>query len=434
MGSSATHDREKFEEVFEELFTALQNMGEAMEMVGDPRETCSIEVIKGLSTYFKDIFSAVADGKKILWHGGLTSPELFYGFENVQPYALEIPIGMLAFLDPDGANQYVDLAEDIGMPSDICALDKALLGSAIARIHPPGDVVIIPTAPCDSILSGHQILEKLMDVPVIYWDMPYAKDDRAIDFYAKHVWSGIQKIEERLNTRMDWDKCREHIRLGNELTELLLTENEMRKLSPCPHCGKLGTTTTMLNYIACGTSYARDIARKIVEDSKRLAAEKKGALENERLRMLWYYPDPLYDLAVHDWLEDEYSAITVLTMFGHATFTFIDPSTPESIVRSYAWKMMNACMARQLRGPYEYFMDDFLRCAEDYRADAAVFPIVLPCKHSQAMHGFVREACREIGLPLLTPNYEPVDSRPVSIENLHAQLAEFMENQLLPNL
>ncbi len=430
----AKHNREKFEATFTELAGALQNMGEALESIGDPREIGTVAVMKGLSNYFKEVFDAVESGKKIIWHGGLASPEFFFGFENVHPYALEIPIGMNSFLDPDGANIYVDAAEEIGMPSDICALDKALLGSAILEIHPPGDICIIPTAPCDSILGGHQLLEKITDIPVIYWDVPYWKDDRAIDFYAEHVRTSIKQIEEQLNTRMNWDKAREHVKLANQLTELLLTENEMRKLSPCPHCGKLGSTTTMLNYIACGTQYAVDIAQTIVDDSKRLAALGKGALENERIRLLWYYPDPLYDMAVHDWLEDEYSAISVLTMFAHATVTYIDPSTEETMIRGFAEKALNVCMTRQLRGPYEYFLDDFLGCAEDYRVDAAIFPIVIPCKHSQAMQGFVREACREKGLPLMSPSYEPVDSRPVTIENLHAQLTEFMENTVLPNL
>jgi phosphoglycolate phosphatase-like HAD superfamily hydrolase len=157
-------------------------------------------------------------------------------------------------------------------------------------------------------------------------------------------------------------------------------------------------------------------------------------LKNERIRLVWYYPDPLYDLGLHDWLEDEYQAITALTMFGHATGTLIDPSTPETIVRGYAWKMMNAVMSRQFRGPYEYFMEDFLKTAEDWKADAVVFPVVLPCKHSQAMHGFVREACREKGIPLLTPDYEPVDARPVTRDELHGKVGEFLETQVIPYL
>ena len=86
-----------------------------------------------------------------------------------------------------------------------------------------------------------------------------------------------------------------------------------------------------------------------------------------------YNPDPFYDLGVHDWMEDEFGAVTALTFFGHATQTMIDPSTPETIVRDYAWKMMNICMARQYRGPHEFFMDDFIAAIEaaGYQASPA---------------------------------------------------------------
>lgn len=432
MGGFVRFNREKFSGVFDDLLQATRAMVEALEGVGDPREICMIQAMKQLETYMEDLLSAVDSGKKMLWHGGLISPEIFLAFENVHPYALEIPCALLSFLDPEGVNDYIDAAENLGIPSDVCPVDKAVIGATLEEIQPPADIIVIPTTPCDSIITGHQILERLVEAPVFYCDVPYSHDDRGVELYSHHIWKIIGQIEEICHTRMDWDKCREHVKLANEVTEFFLAENEMRKLSPCPHPGKLSTVQTILNYLGSGTTGARDVAKFILEDSKRLAAEKKGALVEERLRLLWYMPEPFYDLALHDWQEDEYGAITALTMFGHATTTLIDPSTPDSIVRGYAWKMMNTPMTRQFRGPYEYFMDDFITALEGWNVDAAFFPFIVSCKHSQALHGFVREACREREIPLGIVDYDHFDSRPVSIDRIHSSIADFLETQVLP--
>jgi len=423
---------EKFRHVFNNLLMGIEGMNGAMQDIGDPREVCMIEVMKVFEKYLRDLFAAVDSGKKILFHCGLVSPEIFLAFENMHPYAMEIPFVIHSFLDPEHANEFIDIAEGLGMPPDVCCLDKGFLGFTLQEVNPPCDFVVTPTAPCDSLITGHQVLEKIIDAPFMYLEVPYWQDRRAVDLFSHHIWKVIRTVEEVCHTRLDWDRCRENILLANEAVENFIEENEMRKLIPCPHAGKMGTIQAILNYAAAGTVGARDVSTFIVQDSKRLAAKKQGALADERARIMWYYPDPLHDLGLHDWLEDEYNAITVMTMFGHATQTLIDPSTPESIVKGWAWKMLNTAMTRQLRGPHEYFMDDLISVMKGWHIDAAVVPMVIPCKHSQALHGFVREACRELDMPVLLVEYDPLDPRPVPMEEVRNKVAEFMETQVLP--
>jgi benzoyl-CoA reductase/2-hydroxyglutaryl-CoA dehydratase subunit BcrC/BadD/HgdB len=325
----------------------------------------------------------------------------------------------------------VDAAENFGLPADICPADKGFLGAVLLEAMPPASVVVAPTSPCDSAITAYQILEKLIDAPILQCDVPYWQNERGIDLYAHHIWKMIHKVEEACRTKMDWDRCREAIKLANECIENFISENEMRKLSPCPHPGKLGFYQFMLTCLSTGTVEGRDASRFILDDSRRLAAEKKGALAEEKVRLMMYNPDPFYDLGVHDWLEDEFGAITALSFFGHATQTLIDPSTPETIVRDYAWKMMNICMARQYRGPHEFFMDDFISVLEGWNVDAVIVPALIQCKHGQATHGFIREACREREKPLLLLEFDPMDARPVSQEKIHSTIAEWMETQVM---
>jgi len=431
MGTPIKFNREKFYEVFNDHLVAIQNMTEAMRAIGDPREICVIEILKSVEGSLNDLFAAVEGGKKMLWHEFLFFPELFRGFPNVHPFMAELLCGFLPLLDPEGLNPYVDASENLGLPPDICPADKGFLGAVLLEAQPPADIVVAPTSPCDSAITAYQILQKLIEAPVIQCDVPYWQNERGVDLYEHHVWKMIRKIEEVCKTKMDWDRCRESIRLANDFVEAFIAENEMRKLSPCPHPGKLGFYQFMAACALSGTEKGAALGRFILEDSKRLAAQKKGALADEKVRILMYNPDPFYDLGVHDWLEDEFGAITVLTFFGHATQTLIDTSTPKSIVRDYAWKMMNICMARQYRGPHEFFMDDFIGALEGWNVDAVIIPALIQCKHGQATHGFIREACREREKPLLLVEFDPMDARPVSIDKIHSTIAEWMETQVI---
>jgi hypothetical protein len=434
MGSHAAYDPEKFHSVFEDLLLGIQGMGGALEEVGDHREVCVLAVLRVFEKYMEELLSAVDNGKKIFWHCGLISPEIFLAFEGMHPYAMEIPFVLSSFLDPDHANVYIDVAEGLGMPPDICGLDKGFLGFTLAQANPPADFVVTPTSPCDSLICGHQVLEKVVDAPCAFLEVPYWQDQRSIDLFSHHIWKLIRTVEEVCNTKLDWDRCKEQILLANETVENFMDETDMRRLSPCPHPGKLGTIAALLNYAAAGTVGARDVSTFILEDSQRLAAEKRGALADEKVRLTWYYPDPFHDLGIHDWMEDEYNAITVVTMFGHTTQTLIDPSTPETIVEGWAWKMMNTTMTRQLRGTVVQYMDDLLTVMKGWNVDAVVAPMALPCKHAHAMQGFIRKACREAEKPLLLLEYDPVDPRPITVDETHNTIAEFMETQVLPGI
>jgi hypothetical protein len=52
----------------------------------------------------------------------------------------------------------------------------------------------------------------------------------------------------------------------------------------------------------------------------------------------------------------------------------------------------------------------------------------LGCKSGQAMNGILREKCREKKIPLLVLDYDLLDPRIVSQDNMMKQVEFFMEN------
>ena len=95
---------------------------------------------------------------------------------------------------------------------------------------------------------------------------------------------------------------------------------------------------------------------------------------------------------------------------------------------------MNTCMTPSTRGAREWFVDDMIAAIEGWNIDAVIVTAHIPCKHGQAIHGFVRDACREREKPLLLVEIDVQDPRPVSIDTVRNQVADFLENQVLPSL
>jgi benzoyl-CoA reductase/2-hydroxyglutaryl-CoA dehydratase subunit BcrC/BadD/HgdB len=432
MSDKIKFNRKNFEEVFGECYMTTQNMLASMEGIADYREVGTMAILRELGNFFKDIFSAVESGKKIIWHEFMIPPQIFRGFPGVQPFFAEVIPGLLPALDPEALIPYLDAGGGM-VTNELCPAAVGFLGAVVKEVQPPCDMVVMPVTPCDSFNISYQLLGKLIDAPIHTLDIPYWQDERSLDHYTALMWDMIRDVEDKLKVKMDWDLMREVINVSNETIEYWQAENEMRKLIPCPHGGKLNFYAFLLNFVSNGTTPVRDAFKLILEDSKKLAAEKRGCIEGgEKARILMYNPDPFWDTGIHDWLEDEYKAVTAFSFFGHATNTLIDPSTPDSIVRGFAWQAMNICMARQYRGPMEYFMDDFTHVMDNWNVDCVIIPALLECKHGQSTHGFVSEACRERDMPLLLVEFSPMDPRPVSADQVHAKVGEFLETMVLP--
>ncbi len=95
--------------------------------------------------------------------------------------------------------------------------------------------------------------------------------------------------------------------------------------------------------------------------------------------------------------------------------------------------MMNQTMTRHYRGPHEYFVDEMIAAMEDWNVDVVVVPALPQCKHGQAAHGFVTQACKERDISMLLLEYDVMDSRG-SFPDLRQTLKEFMETQVLPRM
>ena len=85
-------------------------------------------------------------------------------------------------------------------------------------------------------------------------------------------------------------------------------------------------------------------------------------------------------------------------------------------------------MGRQSRGPIEFYADDMIRIAKEYKADCVIYGGHVGCKHgwggAQLVHDIVTE---ETGIPCLIFEVDSLDPRIVRTTDYKKKIKLFLE-------
>lgn len=362
--------------------------------------------------------------KKIGWFGACITPELMLALD-IHPYCTELLVGLLPTVAPEAFREYVKIGENAGLSPEMCSVDRGTVGLIMSGQLPPPDFFVGTTLPCDNIIIGYQLYMSLVNVPHFHPDAPYTYEERDIDYFAGELKRTIAFLEEQTGKKMDYDRLREILEETNRAFELLLETNELRKAVPCPQTGRLLTYANFLWSVASGRPQGTALFRKIRDDAKRRVAQGIGVVPEERFRVLWFMIPTYFDLTICDWMEKEFGAVMVMDMFSYFTIRPIDTSTPDSMIRGLAMRALNTPMARQLRGPVEFYTDDLVRICEDYQGDCVIYAGHEGCKQGWGMVGLIRDTCKEIDVPLLVFDMDAFNAKTSSAGDIRARLEEF---------
>ena len=133
------------------------------------------------------------------------------------------------------SDKYLSLAEDHGFSPDVCGYVKADYAlQVLGGEHPMGRIpkpqVAVLTNACNTYLKWAEIWERMYDTPTITVDVPgtrgvrEARPSTAEDFerdrlYVEHqLREMITTLEELTGKPFDIDRCREVLRLTNEMS------------------------------------------------------------------------------------------------------------------------------------------------------------------------------------------------------------------------
>ena len=175
-----------------------------------------LSINKGSSDMFDEVFSGP---EKVVFHEDLIPPEILFGM-GLNPWLVEL-LGIIGpLMERTFAEPYIDVAENEGIPPDVCSLPKSTIGLVLEGQMPEPIAMVTSNMPCDGGMSSYTVIEREIKVPTFRLDIPHNfNNERAIEYFVGELKRLITWLEEHTSGRMDWDRMREVCEERNRATE-----------------------------------------------------------------------------------------------------------------------------------------------------------------------------------------------------------------------
>lgn len=367
-------------------------------------------------------------GDRLVLHEDMVPPEILSAM-GLKHWMAEFLGIVMPMLNPRIMEEYIDVAENEGIPPDVCSLPKSTMGLTLAGNMPQPSAIVTSNLPCDGGMNSYSLIEKKLGVPIFRLDIPHNfHNERALDYFVGELKRMIGWLELHTPGRMDWDRLREICLERNKASEIELELWDLIRQKPAPMAGEpIYLTHLMYMQASPGSPRGTRTYAKILEYAKKIHQTGLGAVPNERYRTVLWNPPTIIFPDLHVWAEQAYGVSLIMDMLTYNRHPFVDTSTPDTMLRSLAQIIMEGPMARHTRGPAENFFGDLFHMVEHFSLDMIWMAAHIGCKNTQALSGMFREKCREREIPLLFIDYDLSDTRIVSPEGMKQQVEQFME-------
>ncbi|MBI5544876.1 MAG: 2-hydroxyacyl-CoA dehydratase [Deltaproteobacteria bacterium] len=374
---------------------------------------------------------AHAHGEPIVWVTWPVPAALVASF-GVVVYCPENFYSVANASAPDGSTRMCEVADRHGVPSEICSINRCMLGAYFAGEVPKPTLVITNNHPCDGNHSANTILRDLADCEHFSVGGAYDKSPETVAVWARSAWELIAFLEANLKRPMDWERLRRHVDVVNRINRALNHVTELHRSAPCP--GLVNPLAVFWRMVAASgwvpeMAEGAELLEKAAEEI--VAKARKRGAPRERLRVV------LGDQAIAwtdfaGWLRREYGAAIVSDYIGSFRHPEIDTSSRERMIEGLVLDRLHMSMVRQAHGAMEYTLDELSTVLTEYDADCVIFHANVGCKHNMALRHEIEDLCRQAKVPALFLDADIVDRRLVGEKALREKIRAFLAAEGLP--
>lgn len=376
-----------------------------------------------LETYYERIMRAHDEGKLIVAHTVFFPEEVIYAMDLV-PMHTEATTWMITLFTGESAG-VVSAGAELGLASEICTPHRGLAGAMATGVIPRPDVVLWSNLVCDNTAKSGELLVKLTGAPGFFIDHPFKETPEELAYLTEEIAEMVRFLEEISGKKMNWERFSEIIARMDRQLDLIREINELRKAVPTPFSPQGFMQLLTADYLFPGQPEAIAYLEALRDELKAMVTAGKGAVPDERFRLMGFFLPPMYLTGFFEKISREYGAVSVTEPF----FTFwgegkLDPSKPlESVARkSYMIPEM------RMYGPLdERALNSITACARDYRVDGAIYYADVGCRHACATIKLFKDRLAEMGIPMLTLDCDVVDPRVTSEDEVREKLEQFFE-------
>lgn len=392
-------------------------------------------VIKGaipwLNTYIARIREAHDEGKKIVLTSFNQTPEIFYALDCV-PASAEILTSFASIL-LDGYEVYLDWSEEEGLLDTMCTAQRGVNGAILRGLGPKPDFCCtFAPGSCDQNSKQFEFMAHRLDIPYLTADAPTHHDERSLEYYRKEFRDLISQIEEITGNKLDPDKLKKVVKESEKCREYYQEITDLSKAHPNPVPNIAWPFYHGMKFSSCGTEEGTNLAKSILDCSKKRYKQGIGAKPEEKIRQAWIYTGFYFpSMELWFWLErNGMSYVTDVLSFFHAEVP-MDTSNTDSMIDGLARRNFNYPMTRQQSGPMDApgsWLEDYLWIINGWDVDAGIFSGHLACKNAWgAVRPLTKAIRKETGVPTLELEGDSWDRRITPLSTIQENIEEFNE-------
>ena len=383
------------------------------------------EVIECLGGPFEELLAAWDSGDKpvVLFENALV-PQLLYAFDCA-PLCMEAQPVIFSGSNVEVVHKFLALAEEAGLPTDLCSTDRFFVGASLAGEYPPEAHYITTTMPCDGTRTAYPILEKIFQNRMCYIESTNMAGQEAARWFGNQLKTTlIPFLEQITGQRFDIDRFREVVEESNKAFELMTEIHEAYTMIPAPHRSAIRRVPHVGYMTQAGNPRLTEFFEKMLADIKRLIGDEVPPKYEEKHRVLWAHIPPAHDPDLFAWMENQFGATVVAYTIMGPRMMPIDTTDMDTMMEGYAWQGLDLSMSLLRLGAQDMldYMHDLYRL---FQCDCIIMTQHVGCSNICGKEGVARYLCKKYDAPLLLLELDYNDDRITSKEALREKVETF---------
>lgn len=361
--------------------------------------------------------------------------ELMNGFPNLKWASVEVPaVYTCAMMSQDSLLYYLDLAQEYGIPSDVCPMPAAEFGVALENDYPKiGKCAIQCNTTCDGSLMGNGLMASKMDIPTFQLAVPIRHEQESVHQYAaEEILNAIAFIEKHTGEKFDWDAFFATMKVFNEETEHLL---EWYEVSRSEYPQFTDNSLSLYRYAAYMAAGGRQKA--FLKRDKQLTKlvmkgyeRKEPCAKQMRHRAITWGVQAAYYTAFAGWLTNCWGIVPLIDMLTLCSTRQINTEDKDKALYDLAHLYEKMIMRSRSNGGYEVGVADLFRFCEFFNADMIIMYAHMGCKSMSGYHGIFEEEARKRGIHLVWVTHGLMEVRCVGRKDMRMEVNRYMRTVL----
>ncbi|NMA68494.1 MAG: 2-hydroxyacyl-CoA dehydratase [Desulfitobacterium sp.] len=326
--------------------------------------------------------------------------------------------------------QLCQVAEGEGYSQDLCSYARSNIGGVLRPdLAPLGgmpkpDLLVACNNICGTVLKWYEVIARHYDVPLLVLDTPYLTHemtDHAKEYVLAQLKDMIIQLEKITGRPLDEKELAKQMEISSQTTSLWKKARQYCRELPSP----LNAPDLFIHMapivVLRGTKAGLEYYKAFHEEVEERYKEKLGAVENERIRLVWDNIAIWPKVFSFNKMFTERGGCFVTDTYSGGWAIDLAPGSPlESLAATYTEVFLN-------RSP-EFRYRQLVELIREYNADGFVMHSNRSCKpYSLVQEVIRRRVTEETGVPGLMIEADMADPRAYAEEPIRNRVQAFLE-------